>query len=82
MPQQTPITIRIEPEQQKKLDVIATQLDRSRNWVAKQAISDYLDVYQWQTAKIEQALKDSECDDAVFYTSKEIDELIDQKFSV
>jgi len=39
------MSVMVKPEKQAKLEVIAKQLDRSRNWVVKQAIDNYLDMH-------------------------------------
>ena len=48
------MSVMVKPEKQAKLEVIAKQLDRSRNWVVNQAIKNYLDMYDFQTKKIEE----------------------------
>ena len=54
------ITIRLPADIQKKLNHVATDLDRSRNWLINEAIEHYLDVYDWQKQKIKDRLKKSE----------------------
>jgi predicted transcriptional regulator len=61
MPQPTEnVTVRMRPEVQHKLDKIAANLDRSRNWLINQAIEQYLDLYDWQTVRIRERLKQAE----------------------
>ncbi|UCE64776.1 MAG: ribbon-helix-helix protein, CopG family, partial [Nitrospirota bacterium] len=46
MPQDTGnVTVRMPLKTQKKLDQIASGIDRSRNWLINEAIEQYLDVY-------------------------------------
>jgi predicted transcriptional regulator len=61
MPQPTEnVTVRMRPEVQHKLDKIAANLDRSRNWLINQAIEHYLEIYDWQTVRIRERLKQAE----------------------
>lgn len=70
------MSVLVEPGKQAKLDAIAENLDRSRNWIVNQAIDNYLDIYDWQTKQIEEALEIASSEDAVFYTSDEVDSMI------
>ncbi len=61
MPQPTEnVTVRMRPEVQRQVDKIAANLDRSRNWLINQAIAQYLEVYDWQTARIRERLQQAE----------------------
>jgi len=51
------VTVRISTVTQKKLDHIASTLDRSRNWLINEAVDHYLDVYEWQEQRIKERLK-------------------------
>ena len=50
------MSVSVTPEKQQKLDAIASSLDRSRNWLVNQAIDHYLEIYDWQTKKIQERL--------------------------
>ena len=54
------VTVRMRPEVSQKLEKIAAHLDRSRNWLINQAIEHYLDLHDWQTARIRERLKEAE----------------------
>ncbi len=45
-------TVRIDPEKQQRIDHLAQQLDRSRNYIVGQAIEEFLDAHAWQVEKI------------------------------
>jgi predicted transcriptional regulator len=61
MPQTTEnVTVRMQPETQKKLGKIAASLDRSRNWLINQAVEQYLELYDWQTEQIRHRLHEAE----------------------
>lgn len=49
-------TVRLADETTSKLDQIAEKLDRSRAYVAAQAIEDFVAREQWQLAEIEAGL--------------------------
>ncbi len=77
MPQNTGnVTVRMPLETQKKLDHIATGLDRSRNWLINDAIEHYLDVYEWQEKRIRERLKKSESG-GKFLTGDQVDKIVE-----
>jgi len=51
------VTVRMPLKIQKKLDQIASDADRSRNWLINEAIGQYLDVFDWQEKRIRERLK-------------------------
>lgn len=53
-------TVRVDPEKQKRLDALAQQLDRSRNYVVNQAIEEFLDTHVWQVEHIRSGLAAAE----------------------
>ena len=52
-------TVRLPEEVTKKLDALASKLDRSRSYVAAQAIEDFVAREQWQLADIEAGLREA-----------------------
>lgn len=61
MPQTTEnVTVRMQPDIQKKLGKIAASMDRSRNWLINQAVEQYLELYDWQTEQIRQRHHEAE----------------------
>jgi predicted transcriptional regulator len=50
------ITIRIDRRSVERLDKLAKALDRSRNYVVRQALEAYLDEQSWQVQAIEDGL--------------------------
>ena len=53
-------TVRLPDDVAKKLDELAEKLDRSRSYVAAQAISDFVTREAWQLADLEAGLRDAE----------------------
>lgn len=56
----TAFTVRLDDDKARKLDQLASKLDRPRSWLAAQAIDDYLAREEWQIAEIEAGLAEAE----------------------
>lgn len=67
-------TVRLPDETVAKLDQLAEKVDRSRSYVAAQAIEDYVAREEWQLAEIEAGL--SEADRGEFASEKELADVI------
>jgi predicted transcriptional regulator len=52
-------TVRLPSETVAKLDQLAEKADRSRSYVAAQAIEDYVAKEEWQLAEIEAGLEEA-----------------------
>ena len=63
-------TVRLADDVTEKLDALAVKLDRSRSYVAAQAIADYVAREAWQLAEIQAGLDDAERGD--FATDAEL----------
>lgn len=63
-------TVRLPDDVTEKLDALAAKLDRSRSYVAAQAIGDYVIREAWQLADIEAGLSEAEKGD--FATDAEV----------
>jgi predicted transcriptional regulator len=70
------VTVRMPVKTQKKLDQIASEADRSRNWIINEAIDQYLDVYEWQEKRIRERLKKSE-KGGKFLTKAQVSDVIE-----
>lgn len=64
-------TIRIEEEMLAKLDALAADTDRSRNWLAAKAIENYVELNAWQIARIKEGI--AEADRGEFATGEEVE---------
>ncbi len=53
-------TVRLSDDVARKLDALASKLDRSRSYVAAQAIGDFVAREAWQLADIEAGLREAE----------------------
>jgi predicted transcriptional regulator len=63
-------TVRLSDDVADKLDALAAKLDRSRSYVAAQAIGDFVAREEWQLADIEAGLREAERGD--FATDAEV----------
>jgi predicted transcriptional regulator len=54
------LSFRTDESVRDELDKIAEDLDRNRNWVINEAISNYLALYRWQVKHIEEGIRDSD----------------------
>ncbi|MFM8608452.1 MAG: CopG family ribbon-helix-helix protein [Hyphomicrobiales bacterium] len=70
----TSFTIRVPDAVAEQLDRIATKLDRSRAYVAAQAIEDFVEREAWQLMEIEAGL--GEADRGEFASAAEFAEVI------
>ena len=70
------VTVRLAGETRTKLDHIAAELDRSRNWLINEAIESYLEVYEWQEKLIRERLKKAE-KKGKFRTAKQVSKVVD-----
>jgi len=66
-------TIRLDDEMLAKLDALAADTDRSRNWIAAKAIESYVELNAWQIEQIKAGL--AEADRGEFATEAELDEI-------
>ena len=53
-------TVRLPDDVAEKLDALAAKLDRSRSYVAAQAIGDFVEREAWQLADIEAGLREAD----------------------
>lgn len=70
------VTVRISTETQEKLDQVAENFDRSRNWLINEAIDNYLDVYEWQEMKIKHRLRKAE-KGGKFIKGEQVEKIVD-----
>jgi predicted transcriptional regulator len=63
-------TVSLPDDVAEKLDALAAKLDRSRSYVAAQAIADFVEREAWQLADIEAGLR--EADKGDFATDAEV----------
>ena len=64
-------TIRLDDETLAKLDALAADTARSRNWLVAKAIQDYVELNAWQIQRIKKGI--AEADRGEFATDEELD---------
>lgn len=69
-------TIRLDDETLAKLDALAADTDRSRNWLAAKAIESYVALNAWQIEQIKAGL--AEADRGEFATDEEVRSVFDK----
>ena len=52
----TTFTVRVDPAVKKRLEKLAKSTGRTRSFLAAEALSEYLDVNEWQVAGIRKAM--------------------------
>ncbi|HEY9239120.1 MAG TPA: ribbon-helix-helix protein, CopG family [Burkholderiaceae bacterium] len=57
------MTIRLDDEVRDRLDVLADATQRSKSFLAAEAIRAYVDSNEWQIAEIQAALKEADAGD-------------------
>jgi predicted transcriptional regulator len=50
-------TVRVDEGVKKRLETLAKRTGRTRSYLASEAISEYLEINEWQVAGIKQAMK-------------------------
>lgn len=67
----TTMTIRLEPEIRERLDLLAAATQRSKSFLAAEAIRQYVELNEWQVAEIRAALAEADAGD--FASDEEVD---------
>jgi len=70
----TTMTIRLEPELKDRLDQLAESTNRSKSFLAAEAIRDFIELNEWQIQEIKQAIK--EADDGDLATDKSVNKIL------
>ena len=59
----TTMTIRLEPALKQRLERLAQSTERSRSFLAAQAIREFVDLNEWQIQEIQSAIAEADRDD-------------------
>lgn len=59
----TTMTVRLEDEVKDRLDHLAASTQRSKSFLAAEAIREYVETNEWQIAEIEAALAEADAGD-------------------
>ena len=63
MPASTVITLRLDSRLKKKLDKLADSTQRSRSFIAAEAIREYVELNEWQTEEIKKGIQEADAGD-------------------
>lgn len=72
----TTMTIRLEPELKGRLDQLAESTNRSKSFLAAEAIRDFIELNEWQIQEIKDAIK--EADNGDFATDKSVNKILNK----
>ena len=75
----TTMTVRLEDEVKDRLELLSEATQRSKSFLAAEAIVAYIENNEWQIGEIKAALKEADAGD--FASDKDIDTL-DRKWKV
>ena len=64
------MTIRVDRKTKARLEKLAKAMDRTKSYVAAEAIRAFVDLNEWQIAEIKTALKEADAGD--FASEKEV----------
>jgi len=73
MSQSETVTVRLPAGVKQKLEALAASTNRSKSWLAAQAIAAYVEEQSWQIQQIEEAVVLADSEQAVWVDSAEVD---------
>lgn len=65
MGKDTTLTVRVECSVKERLEAVAKQLNRSKSYLASEAIEEFVAVQEWQIKGIEEAMKSLDAGEGV-----------------
>ena len=70
----TTLTIRLESDLKDRLDDLANVTNRSKSFLAAEAIQEFVDINEWQLQEIKTALAEADAGD--FASAKELKKML------
>jgi RHH-type transcriptional regulator, rel operon repressor / antitoxin RelB len=70
------MTIRVDRKTKSRLEKLARAMERSKSYLAAEAIRAYVELNEWQIAEIKAALKEADAGD--FASDKEVDRVVEK----
>jgi RHH-type transcriptional regulator, rel operon repressor / antitoxin RelB len=67
------MTLRLDAATLRRLERLANATDRTKAWLAAEAVKTYLNLNEWQTEAIREAVKKADRRDAKFVSHEEVD---------
>jgi predicted transcriptional regulator len=68
------MTIRLDDEVKERLDRLAEATERSKSYLAAEAVRAYVEINEWQIAEVRAALKEADAGD--FADDKDVTKLV------
>ena len=59
----TTLSVRVEPEVKARLDALADATQRSRSFLAAEAIREYVEINEWQLQEIQNGIAEADVGD-------------------
>ena len=72
----TTMTVRLEPELKQRLEQLAQATERSKSFLAAQAIREFVNLNEWQVQEIRNAV--AEADQGDFASEGEVKEVLEK----
>jgi len=69
-------TLRTDGDTLARLDSVAKQMGRSRNWALNKAIEDFIDYHEWYIMKVQEGIKCAE--EGHFATQEEVESVFSE----
>ncbi len=66
------VTVRLDGQLKKKLEALALSTQRSKSWLAAEAIAIYVEENAWQIEQIEEALEEADKPSAKWVNHEEV----------
>jgi RHH-type transcriptional regulator, rel operon repressor / antitoxin RelB len=74
MPESAVLTLRLDAKLKRQLDRLSKSINRSRSFVAAQAIREYVSVNEWQISEIKKGIAEADAGD--FASEEEMQQTI------
>lgn len=72
MSETTTITVRLDTSLKNKLEELSKSTQRSKSWLAAEAITDYVEREAWQIQQIEEAVQQADSPDAEWVSHEDV----------
>lgn len=72
MSETTTITVRLDTSLKNKLEELAKSTQRSKSWLAAEAITAYVEREAWQIQQIEEAVQQADSPDAEWVSHEDV----------
>ena len=72
MSKKEPFTVRLDEKLKQKLEALAASTQRSKNWLAEEAITEFVERESWQIQQIEAAVQKADSSEAEWTPHEEV----------